>query len=85
MTIKTPPRIRCADRPWKDSTQEMKWLTEHQHEYRGQYVLLVGDQLVAHGSNLKSLVDEAQTKGYDEPLVHFVPPDDPPFWSGIYE
>lgn len=86
MTVKTPPRVQRATHPWIDRTKELKWLSEHEPEYRGQYVLLFGDQLVAHGKNLKALVEEARAKGCDRPLIHFVPDDDGVvFWSGIYE
>ncbi len=85
MTVRTPPRVTRATRPWIDRTREEKWLAEHQREYRGQYVLLDGEQLVTSGADLKALMVEARAKGHPDPFVHFVPPDDTLFWSGIYE
>lgn len=84
MTVKTPPRVQRTTQTWKDHTADMEWLREHEHEYQGEYVLLDGGQLIAHGTDLSAALKEAAAKGCPEPLVYFAPIDDGTiFWSGI--
>lgn len=35
--------------------QELEWIKQHRDEYAGQYVALLGDQLVAHANTLREL------------------------------
>lgn len=56
-------------------TRELAWRREHQEllrAYAGQWVVLDGDQLVAHGPDPAALVAEARTRGIRVPYVFFV-------------
>ncbi|HWQ33311.1 MAG TPA: DUF5678 domain-containing protein [Blastocatellia bacterium] len=83
MTVRTPPRVQRATHPWIDRTQEEKWLAAHQHEYRGQWILLEGETLIAHGFDPRPLLKEAHSRGYLRPLAVYIPENDEFFWSGI--
>jgi hypothetical protein len=78
-----PPRDkRLPDRPWPEAQAAMKWLREHAHEYRGQWVALAGDRLIAHGSEreLVRAVHEAAGLDASQVLLHRIPAlDEPPF------
>jgi hypothetical protein len=63
-----------------DFSREMKWLSEHQHEYGGQWVALKGDQLIAHGKSAREVYAAADAAGVGIPLVTRVDdPNAPPF------
>src|SRR5262249_26143142 len=49
-TAKPPRDKRVPAQPWPEAQAAMKWLREHSHEYRGQWVALAGDRLIAHGT-----------------------------------
>jgi hypothetical protein len=69
MSSKTLPEVRKSKLPYIDRSREMAWLEEHEQEYAGQWVLLWGDRLVAHGDDLLPLRDKALAEGIDRPLV----------------
>jgi predicted DNA-binding antitoxin AbrB/MazE fold protein len=58
-----------------DRQAEMKWIGDHQDEYRGQWLALWGDQLISHGLDARAVFDEAHRKGIERPFMHHVPPD----------
>jgi Family of unknown function (DUF5678) len=79
---KTPRDKRLPDRPWPEAQAAMKWLREHAHEYRGQWVALAGDRLVAHGSDRETVRAAHKAAGLDasQVLLHRIPAlDEPPF------
>ena len=41
---------------------ERKWLAENREMYAGQWVALIGDNLLSHGSNAKMVYAEARKK-----------------------
>lgn len=51
----------------------LHWIADHAREYKGQWVALDGDRLIAHGANADEIFDAAA--GANLPLVGFV--DDP--------
>ncbi|MFN0109883.1 MAG: DUF5678 domain-containing protein [Blastocatellia bacterium] len=60
--------------------QELGWLREHRHEYGGQYVALVGDNIVANGLEPRAVLHSARNAGYPSPLVvRLEAPDELPF------
>ena len=62
-------KFRCA----------LQWLEEHKEEFDGQFVLLEGDQLIAHSKNPKELYATARAKGISVPFVKRVKAKDLPF------
>lgn len=79
-SLKTrPPLAKVRRVPVKDRTKEMQWLKEHRHEYRGEWVALDGDRLLAHGTNAKEVFASAR-EIVSDPLFEFIAPDyDLPF------
>jgi hypothetical protein len=57
----------------------MKWIEKNKSEFDGQFVLLDGDNLLAHGNDAKKLYAEARSKGFETPLVHRVKANELPF------
>jgi Family of unknown function (DUF5678) len=57
----------------------LNWIHEHRQEFDGQFVLLDGDKLLAHGKDAKPLYAEARSKGIETPLVHRVKANELPF------
>jgi hypothetical protein len=57
----------------------LQWIEEHKEEYDGQFVLLDGDKLLAHGTDAKALYAEARAGGIKTPLVHRVKAEILPF------
>ena len=63
-----------------DFSQEMQWLSAHQHEYAGQWVALKGNRLIAHGASAQEVYAAADAAGVEMPLVTRVDdPHAPPF------
>jgi hypothetical protein len=57
----------------------LQWIEEHKEEYDGQFVLLEGDVLIAHGTDPKKLYQTARAKGIEIPFVKRVKAKDLPF------
>lgn len=69
MSTKPLPEVRKSKIPYIDRSREMAWLAEHEEEYAGQWVLLWGDRLVAHGDDLLALREKALAERIDRPLI----------------
>jgi len=70
----------AADEPKRDFTLEMLWLSQHRHEYAGQYVALDEDRLVSHGTDGREVYRQAQAVGVKHPFIaHIEPADALPF------
>ena len=52
----------------KDRSRELAWLMKNQGDYAGQWVALDGDELIAHGYDLKQVSEEAKAKGINDPI-----------------
>ena len=66
--------------PFDDRHREQQWLRANAQAYRGQWVALAGDQLLASGTDGVSVYAEAQAQGVLNPLlVQVESPDDYPF------
>ena len=66
---------------------EMDWMNSHPEELRkcaGEYVILEGTEIVAHGIEPAKLFEIAQRRGVKVPFIFFVPPPLPKntFWIG---
>ena len=72
-------RIIRTDAPFIDRTQEYEWLKKHQHEYRGQWLALMGDQLIAHGAEYRAILAQARERGYPRAILVYVEVSDLPF------
>jgi len=58
-----PVRVRRIEA--RDFSVEQQWLRENRHLYRGQYLAVCGDQLVAHGKDPKEVLEKARASGQD--------------------
>lgn len=67
---KAPLDKRLPAEPMTDRTREMAWITEHRHEYAGQFVALDGDRLVAASPNRADLSAAIKADGGPIPLIH---------------
>lgn len=79
--ISDNPQVKyVAPIPVPDPIPSQRWITEHAHEYGGQWVALDGDRLIAHGTNAAEVFAAADADGAYLPLLtYLVPPDAPPF------
>jgi uncharacterized protein DUF5678 len=66
-----PPRVSKSDLLDVDRSPEFLWLKKHEHEYQGQWVALLGENLVASSENLKELLARLDTLHLEgKPLLH---------------
>jgi hypothetical protein len=72
------PQRKLQPIPMPDSTREFQWLAEHARQYKGQWVALDGDRLIAHGNDHDAVFAAAQADGAYLPLIHFVEDPDHP-------
>lgn len=60
-----------------ESAAESLWLSEHasevEHAYRGEWLLIDGDQLLHHSSNFADIRQHIISMGLQSPFVYFVP------------
>jgi Family of unknown function (DUF5678) len=57
----------------------LQWIEKHKEEFDGQFVLLDGDKLLAHGKEAKKLYAEARVKGIEIPFVKRIKAKELPF------
>ena len=77
LTIQEPRRPRA------EVPGELLWLEEHANEYLDEWVALDGNRLVAHGTDARTVYDEARRLGVGTPLMHRPSPRPAPpeaFW-----
>ena len=64
----------------RDFSDEHQWLAKHRDEYAGQWVALMGNQLISHGPRLKEVRAAAKAAGQADALfVQVERSDAPPF------
>jgi excisionase family DNA binding protein len=56
----------------RDMSKDMKWLSEHRHEYAGKWVAVYEDRLVASGDNAKEVYAEVDRVGLPQTMVTFI-------------
>lgn len=81
MATQTTPEVRKTDR-MVDLTKEHEWLEQHQHEYIGEWVVLVGDRLIGHGADPLPFVEQARAEGARSPFMKFIRDESEPFMGG---
>ena len=66
-----PPVVRRSERRDVDRTQTYAWLRQHSHEFRGQWVAVDEDGLLAAAPTLKDLRRQlAALPSTQQPLIH---------------
>ena len=68
---------------YKDRTTETQWISDHGHEYPGEWLALDGDRLLAHGVNAKQVFAQARQFVERPIFVHLEPADHPPEIGGF--
>ncbi|MGH9752953.1 MAG: DUF5678 domain-containing protein [Blastocatellia bacterium] len=56
--------------------REMQWLAENRIQYVGQWVVVEGDRLIAHGPNSREVFQAAKQAGIEVPFLVQVEPED---------
>lgn len=66
-----PPKVWIGGARDRDRTPEFRWLDAHGRQYRGEWVAVLGDRLVAHAVDLEDLDAQLNTLPTEEfpPLV----------------
>lgn len=67
----------------KDRSKEDEWVRQHRDEYAGQWVALDGEQLLAHGLNLKEVAETAQRCGVTDAMFVQIEASDTLPWAGF--
>jgi len=68
----TAGRITAIGLPVTDRMREYDWLKQHRREFAGQYVALLGSELIAADKNAKTVFREARARGAHNALVIYV-------------
>lgn len=58
--------------PLRSFDEERKWISQHCDQYRGQFVALAGDRLLAHGVDEGEVIDQARLAGAQSPFVTYI-------------
>ena len=83
MTTKPPlPPIHRLAEPL-DCKLEMRWISQHRHEYIGEWVALDGDRLIAHGKDADTVFAAARSQIAIPFLAHCQPDDELPTVGGF--
>ena len=61
----------------------MEWVKEHRAEYLGQWVVLVGDQLISHGFDGRQVGAQAKSAGIEVSFMVLVREEPEAFMSGL--
>ena len=69
MSSETLPEAQTARLHYIDRSREMAWLSEHEPEYAGEWVILWEDRLIGHGDDPKPIIEKAHAEGIDRPLI----------------
>jgi len=71
--VLAPARVKKSDKRDVDRSPEFRWLKEHWDEHQGQWVALVGENLVASSDTFKGLLAQLEPlrPGFERrPLIH---------------
>ncbi len=78
-----PPSAETVEEQVARFRKAMKWIDEHRAEYLGQWVVLVGDQLISHGFDGHQVGDQAKAAGIETPFMVLVREEPEAFMSGL--
>ncbi len=84
-----PPSARAFHEPGQARSREaeLRWLSENRAQlnaYGGQWLILEGDCMVAHGSDYLEVLREAREKGVVVPFAYRVPESESEVvWMGL--
>lgn len=70
-----PPLSPSRRVPPLERDREMQWISEHSHEYKGEWIALVGDRLIAHNTDGDAVYAAARAEG-GIPFLFRCPTDD---------
>ncbi|MBM3466070.1 MAG: ribbon-helix-helix protein, CopG family [Armatimonadetes bacterium] len=87
-STREPRNVKRTTARGSSRDREIAWLTQHRAELahlRGQYLVIEGEALIAHGADLKAVIEQAREKGVRVPFVERIPDreDVPDFWMGL--
>ena len=72
------PKSRSSPATEFDRSTELRWLAEHGRSYAGEWVAVLGDQLLAHAPTLAELrVQLDEVERHAPAILHFIQPRDP--------
>jgi hypothetical protein len=64
---------RVSPKPMPEGAMRaLHWIADYAREYKGQWVAIDGDRLIAHGANADEVFDAAEADSANQPLVGFV-------------
>lgn len=56
-----------------DRTPDIRWINEHEDDYRGQWVALLDGELLAHAASLEKVVSALEKdRPSRRPLLHYI-------------
>lgn len=71
IAILAPPRVRVVAETDRDRSREYRWLAAHRVSYRGEWVAVLGNHLIAAAPSLAQLREQiAVAKPDARPLIH---------------
>ena len=62
------PRFRARENAWRQKHRDVL------REYAGEWLVLEGEEIIAHGEDPAPLVDQARELGIESPYVFYVEP-----------
>ncbi|MBI3930145.1 MAG: hypothetical protein HY319_31705 [Armatimonadetes bacterium] len=85
VAVLPPARRLTAPSPRREA--ELAWLAQHQGQlgrFAGEWIVLDGSQLVAHGPDYLEVLDRARDQGVEVPFVEWIPEASAPtVWMGL--
>jgi hypothetical protein len=72
-SVLAPPVVKRVERRDVDRNREYEWLRAHGHQYRGRWVALDGDRMIASAPTLRELQEQLRAMALpNPPLLHRV-------------